>query len=174
MGGLKLDLHTHCGEATSLYNPNLNVVRKIVAAAKAKGLDGIGVTEHYHKAYGFKVREIVEQHFKGEFLVIPGQELDKGKLHVVVLYLPGDLTFRFVGHPGYPKSENWASEIDDSIHGIELRNPTHDDEMDQEAIRQAARKHNLLLLQNSDAHFLSDIGKYYNEITVEELCARAS
>jgi histidinol phosphatase-like PHP family hydrolase len=49
----------------------------------------------------------------------------------------------------------------------------HDHEMDQAAIRKVARKHNLLLLQNSDAHSLRDIGKYYNEITIEELCARA-
>lgn len=171
---MKLDLHTHCGEATCVYTPTRDVVRKIVAAARDKGLDGIGITEHYNKAYGFKVKEIVDQYFNGKILVIPGQEIDKGKLHVVVLYLPGDLTFRFVVHPGYPKVEDFSSEIDDTIHGIELRNPTHDDEMDQAAIRKAAKKHNLLLLQNSDAHFLSDIGKYYNEITIEDLCARAS
>jgi predicted metal-dependent phosphoesterase TrpH len=171
---LKLDLHTHCYEATCIYNPNRDSVGKIVAAARARGLDGIGVTDHYNKAYGFKVKEIVEEHFPGQILIIPGQEIDKGKLHVVVLYLPGDLTFRFVAHPGYPRTDDFAADIDDSLHGIEMHNPTHDDEMDQDAIRNAARKHNLLLLQNSDAHFLSDIGKYYNEITVEELCARAS
>lgn len=171
---MRLDLHTHCGEATCVYTPTPDVVRKIVAATRAKGLDGIAITEHYNKTYGFKVKEIVDQYFKGEILVIPGQEIDKGKLHVVVLYLPGELTFRFVVHPGYPKVEDLGSEIDDSIHGIEVRNPTHDDEMDQAAIRKVARKHKLLLLRNSDAHFLSDIGKYYNEITIEELCARAS
>jgi histidinol phosphatase-like PHP family hydrolase len=174
MGRLKLDLHTHCGEATCIYTPNRDVVKKIVTAVKAKGLDGIGITEHYYKAYGFKVRDIVAEHFNNEILIIPGQEIDKGKLHMAVLYLPGDVTFRFLVHPGYPKVEDWASQIDDTIHGIELRNPTHDDEMDREAIQEAARKHKLILLQNSDAHFLSDVGKYYNEITIEELCARAS
>ncbi len=171
---MKLDLHTHCFEATCVYNPNRDSVARIVAAVRARGLDGIGVTDHYYEAYGYKVRAIVEEHFPGQLLVIPGQEIDKGKLHVVVLYLPGDLTFRFVAHPGYPRSGDFSAEIDETIHGIEVHNPTHDDEMDQEAIRNAARKHNLLLLQNSDAHFLSDIGKYYNEITIEELCARAS
>lgn len=171
---MKLDLHTHCSEATYLYNPNPTVVGKIVAAVRSKGLDGIGVTDHYNKAYGFKVREIVEQQFGGEIVIIPGQEVDKGKLHVVVLYLPGDKTFRFVAHPGYPKTDDITADIDDSIHGIELHNPTHDDEMDHDEIRSIARKYNLLLLQNSDAHFLSDIGKYHNEITIEELCARVS
>jgi histidinol phosphatase-like PHP family hydrolase len=59
------------------------------------------------------------------------------------------------------------------MHGIELRNPLHDDEMEEGKIRELAEKYDLLLLTNSDAHFLDDIGKYYNEIDIEELCARA-
>ncbi len=171
---MKLDLHTHCFEATCVYKPTPESVEKIVAAARARGLDGIGITEHYNKAYGYRVRDIVEQHFPGQMLIIPGQEIDKGRLHVVELYLPGGRTFRFVAHPGYPRTDDFTVDIDGSLHGIEVRNPTHDDVMDQQAIRDAAVKHNLLLLSNSDAHFLSDIGKYHNEITLEELCARAS
>lgn len=171
---MKLDLHTHCFEATCVYKPTPESVEKIVAAARARGLDGIGITEHYNKAYGYRVRDIVEQHFPGQMLIIPGQEIDKGRLHVVELYLPGGRTFRFVAHPGYPRTDDFTADIDGSLHGIEVRNPTHDDVMDQQAIRDAAVKHNLLLLSNSDAHFLSDIGKYHNEITLEELCARAS
>jgi PHP family Zn ribbon phosphoesterase len=45
--------------------------------------------------------------------------------------------------------------------------------MDGAKIREVAEKHDLLLLANSDAHFLSDIGKHYNEIEIEELYARA-
>ncbi len=171
---MKLDLHTHCYEATCVFRPTRESVGKIVTAARARGLDGIGITDHYNKAYGYKVREIVEEHFPGQMLIIPGQEIDQGPLHVVELYLPGGLTFRFVAHPGYPRSGDFADHIDETLHGLEMRNPTHDDEMDQEAIRHAAGKYNLLLLANSDAHFLSDIGKYYNDITIEELCARAS
>ncbi|OGO01671.1 MAG: hypothetical protein A2Y72_06870 [Chloroflexi bacterium RBG_13_53_26] len=172
-GRLKLDLHTHCGEATSLYTPTLDIVKQIVAAAKARGLDGIAITEHYNRAYGYKVKEIVEKQLHDELLIIPGQEIDKGPLHVVVLYLPDDSTFRFVGHPGYPPVKDLASEIDDSIHGLEIRNPTHDDDIDGELVRRLAKERQLLLLSNSDAHFLSDIGKYYTEIELEELCARA-
>lgn len=171
---MKLDLHTHCFEATCIYRPNREVVGKIVAAVRARGLDGIGITEHYNKGYGFKVRDIVEEHFPGQILVIPGEEINQGQHHVVMLYLPGGLVFRFLAHPGYPRADDFAAGIDGSLHGIEMHNPNHDDEMDQEAIRLAARRHNLLLLQNSDAHFLSDIGKYYNETSIEELCARAS
>lgn len=170
---MKLDLHTHCGEATCRSVPNRDVVRKIIAAARARRLDGIAVTDHCRKAFGFKVKEIVDQHFNGQLLIIPGEEINKGSAHVVHLYLPGGVTFRLVVHPGYPKGSDFSAEIDGSIHGIELRNPLHDHEMDQAAIRKAAGEHNLLLLQNSDAHSLRDIGKYHNEITIEELCARA-
>jgi len=170
---LKLDLHTHCGEATALYNPTLDIVKEIVAAVKSRGLDGIGITEHYNKAYGYKVQEMVIHHFDDAILIVPGREIDKGLLHVVELFLPGDVTFRFIAHPGYPNVRDIEAQIDDDIHGIELRNPLHDDEMDEERIRELAEKYGLLLLTNSDAHFLDDIGKYYNEIDIEELCARA-
>jgi len=53
---LKLDLHTHCGEATSCLDPTLDIVKKIVAVVKDRGLDGIAVTEHYAKAFGYGVK----------------------------------------------------------------------------------------------------------------------
>ena len=170
---MKLDLHTHCFEATCVYKPTPESVEKIVAAARARGLDGIGITEHYNKAWGLAVKQMVEERFAGEVLIIPGQEIDWKKLHVVELYLPGGLTFRFVAHPGHPRVD-FASRIDRSIHGIEWRNPLHDHEMDLSAIRGVAEKHGLLLMENSDAHYLGDLGKYWNETSVEELCARAS
>jgi PHP family Zn ribbon phosphoesterase len=46
--------------------------------------------------------------------------------------------------------------------------------MDDEMIRGLAEKHDLLLLTNSDAHSLADIGHYHNEIDLEELCSRAN
>ena len=65
-------------------------------------------------------------------------------------------------------------EVFGSALGIEWRNPLHDHEMDLSAIRGVAEKHGLLLMENSDAHYLGDLGKYWNETSVEELCARAS
>lgn len=170
---MKLDLHTHCGEATSLYTPTPAVVQDIVNAVKSRNLDGIAITEHYNRLYGHKVKDMVEQMFNNEILIIPGQEIDKGRLHVVLLYLPGDLTFRFVAHPGYPPVEDLVSELDDTIHGLEINNPMHDDEIDQELVRRIAADRALLLLRNSDAHFLSDIGRYYNDIEIDRLCERA-
>jgi len=177
---LKLDLHTHCREATACPTPTLSIVKRIVAAVKAKELDGIAITEHYTERYGYEVKEIVDHYLNGEIVVIPGKEIDKMFLgvekvlfHVVELYLPGDVTFRFIAHPGHPNVRDLDSYIDSSIHGIELRNPSHSDKMNEEKIRLLAEKHDLVLLSNSDAHSLSDIGRFHNEIEIEKLCARA-
>lgn len=152
-----------------------------MAAVKRKGLDGIAVTEHYTDYYGHKVKEIVDTQLDSKIVVIPGQELDRmllgherGVIHVVELYLPGDLVFRFIAHPGHPYIRDLSQHIDEGIHGIELKNPLHDrDGLKEEQIKELAKKHDLILLTNSDAHRLEDIGTYHNEIEIEELCARA-
>ena len=178
---MKLDLHTHCREATACPTPTLDIARKIVDAVKAKGLDGIAITEHYTSDYAYQVRELIDRHLGGQIVVIPGWEVDKvflgidrGVVHVVELFLPGDVTFRFIAHPGHPYSRDLNSRIDGTVHGIELRNPAHDREMDEEMIRRLAEEHNLILLTNSDAHELGDIGELYNEIDITDLYARAT
>ena len=172
---LKLDLHTHCGEATFLSNPTVEIVAKIVDAVKAKGLDGIGVTEHYDKAYGYKVKEIVEQHFNNEVLIIPGHEIDIGFQQVVELDLPCGATFRILVHPYFSSfySESHLAKID-NLQAIEIDNSMHTWEMNKPRIRAFAEEHNLMLLSNSDAHHLSDIGIFYNEVDLDELCALAN
>jgi predicted metal-dependent phosphoesterase TrpH len=178
---LKLDLHTHCREAVGCPNPTPDIVRRIIAAVKERGLDGIAITEHYTAVYGYQVRDIVHRHFNDEILVIPGREIDKvflgvdkGVFHLVELHLPGDVTFRFIAHPGHPHISDLGSHIDGDIHGLELRNPEHDHEMNEGMIRGLAERYDLLLLTNSDAHSLAEIGAYYNEIDIDALSARAS
>jgi len=166
---LKLDLHTHCYEATGCRDPTVEIVKRIVDQIRVRGLDGIAVTEHWDKDYGFRVKEMVEQLFDNEVLIIPGQEIDVRGQQEVELYLPNGSTFRFLAHPGYP-SNSYTVE---NVQGIEIENHVHGWEMDKTKIREVAEEHGLLLLSNSDAHYLSDIGRYYNEISLEELYARA-
>ena len=167
---MKLDLHTHCFEAVTAF-PILESVRRIVAAIKANGLDGIAVTEHYTSKCGYQTRDIVKQYFNDEVLIIPGKEIDAGPVEIVELYLPCNATFRFLAHPGYPG--NFENHLD-NLHGIEIENGIHNFQMDKEKIRMVAEKHGLLLLRNSDAHHPDGIGECYNEITLEELCSSAS
>lgn len=168
-GTLKLDLHTHCLEATHFARPTVDVVGQIVERVKAQGLDGIGITDHLEKNYALQVAEIVHEHFNNEILIIPGQELDRVYYHMVELYLPGDCVFRFVAHPGYPSSR-WAEYLDD-IHGLEIENGNWG--VARQKVRQVAEEKGLLLLSNSDAHSLYQIGKHSNEVDLDDLCARA-
>ncbi len=132
------------------------------------GLDGIAVTEHHDKRYGMQAKEIAEQYFDS-VLIIPGREVDEGINQVVELFLPNGSMFRFVAHPRYLGS----LKIDARVQGIEVKNALHAGEINEEKVRELAKQHNLMLMTNSDAHYLSDIGQFYNEVALEDLYARA-
>ena len=174
---MKIDLHTHCREATATPHPNLDTVKRIVDAVKKKGLDGIALTDHYTSGFGRAVKRMVDEELKGEITVIPGQEIDfmfsagreRGVIHMVELFLPDELVFRFIAHPGHPYVRDLGARINGDIHGIELKNPSHERDMDEKNIRQVAHDHGLILLTNSDAHRLRDIGTYHNEIELSDL-----
>jgi PHP family Zn ribbon phosphoesterase len=165
---LKLDLHTHCYEATGYREPTMETVKKIIDRIRIRELDGIAITEHWNKEYGFKVKDMVEQFFDNEVLIIPGQEIDVRCQQEVELYLPNGSTFRFLAHPGYPSNPDSL----ENVQGIEIENDMHSWDIDKDEVRKLAEEHGLLLLSNSDAHSLSDIGRHYNEISLEELYAR--
>ena len=169
---LKLDLHTHCIEATGFAKPDIPLARKIIAIVKARGLDGIAITDHAElgQEFAHQLKEIIDHSFPGEIIIIPGQELRRGLDHMVELFLPGNSTFRFLAHPGSSLNP-WADQPD-GLHGLEIDNGSYF--VDKDKVRQLAQRYDLLLLSNSDAHSLSDIGQYYTEISLEELKARAA
>ncbi len=167
---MRLDLHTHCYEATGFARPTVATVEKIVARIRAGGLDGIAITDHHNRSFGFEVRDMVDRFFPGAVLIIPGQEIEEGTMEIVELYLPCDATFRFVAHPGYPGQPDIGGL---RLHGIEIENGGHNWHIDRQKVEDIADAAGLLQLSNSDAHFLEDIGRFYNNITVDELCRRA-
>ena len=166
---LKLDLHTHCYEATNYTPPTPEIVQRIITRIKARGLDGIAITEHSDKSYGFKVMEMVERLFNNEVLILPGQEIDIQMRQEVEIYLPDDYAFRFLAHPGYPGGFN----VVEGVQGIEIQNDLHDWHINKKRVTEVAQEKNLLLLSDSDAHDLNKIGTYFNEITLDELFARS-
>jgi histidinol phosphatase-like PHP family hydrolase len=169
---LKLDLHTHPFEALGFPSPSIDVVAKIARQVKRAGLDGIAVTEHGERSYGFRAAEIAKEYFP-EVIVIPGVELEVSGIgpathrQVVELYL-GNRVFRFQVHP-YDE----RPEILSTCQGIEVRNYLHK-RMDEDLAMQLALKFNLLPLRNSDAHRLEEIGKYHNVISLEVLYERSA
>lgn len=166
---LKLDLHTHCWEATEDSIPSIDTVAKIVAKIKARRLDGIAITEHLDEAYGYRVKEVVDRHFGAEVLIIPGRERSIWPAEIIELFLPNNSIFRFLAHPS-PRDIDQCLE---GLHGVEIENHEHDWQMDRQKIKDFAQRYNLFLLSNSDAHSLDDIGQYHNEVSLGELYARA-
>jgi histidinol phosphatase-like PHP family hydrolase len=165
---LKLDLHTHLWEATSYASPNLDIVARILNKVEERGLDGIGITEHGDIHYARLFIELVKKHFPDSKLtLIPGQEVNSGWLHIVELHLPGNYLFRFLAHPEY----RWEGV--DNIQGIEIDNGMHVGQIDRKRVQAVAEQRGLLILHNSDAHYVNDIGHFYNEIPLEELYRRA-
>jgi hypothetical protein len=168
---LKLDLHTHVFEEFFPLAPRLITVKsvfRIIEKIKAVGLDGLAITEHNNKEFGYRVKEIVDNQFRGEVLIIPGREIEESSIHFIELDLSpdGKKTFRFLAHPGYPSE--LPQEID-RFGGIEIENAMHNWHINKTAVREFAAKNNLILLHNSDAHYLRDVGKFYNEIALEDL-----
>lgn len=179
---LKLDLHVHVFEEFLPISPRLitvSSVSRIVEKIKEAGLDGIAITEHANKEFGYRVKEIVDNRFGGEVLIIPGREVEEWAVHYVELDLTfdGQTTFRFIAHPGYPgdpekyfDSLNEKSSGDNfGFQGIEIENAMHNWHIDKPMVKSLAEKKQLILLSNSDAHYLRDIGKCYSEIALEEL-----
>lgn len=169
---LKLDLHTHCQEAMSYTGASPSSARRILQAVKAKGLDGIAITEHNKTDFAFKIREIIEKELGSEIIIIPGQELDTPTIQLVELYFPERLVFTFLAHPGFPSPIEVESYLG-QVQGIEIRNGAHELDLNMARMEALARRYNLLLLSNSDAHDLQDIGSYYNVIEMEEIRKRA-
>jgi PHP family Zn ribbon phosphoesterase len=166
---LKLDLHVHLQEATNGAIPEAKLVRKLIDVVKSRGLDGIAVTEHSDTSYGYRIKGIVDCEFHGEIIVIPGQEKPCGPHHIVELHLPCGCIFRFVAHPGRLLPP--YSEALNGIQGVEVQNGSW--VVDEESVRCFAEERGLILLCNSDAHTLTDIGRHHNVIDLSTLCAAA-
>jgi histidinol phosphatase-like PHP family hydrolase len=151
--------------------PSKDSVKEIIEAVKAKGLHGIAITEHENKHYGFKALEIQRAYFGNEVLLIPGQERVTREASIIELYLPYNsnyYTFRFIAHPYY--QFNMKNYTD--IHGIEIENEMHNYHIDKERVQLVAQGYDLMLLRNSDAHYLDDIGIFYNELTWKDFYAQ--
>ena len=54
----------------------MEIAEKVVAQIKAQGIDGIAITDHHNKDWSFEFRDLVERHFPGEVIIIPGWEIE--------------------------------------------------------------------------------------------------
>ena len=179
---LKLDLHTHVWEAFNFQPPSLEIAEKVVRQIKAAGIDGIGITDHHNKDWSFEFHELVEQHFPGEVVIIPGWEIEVrpeqnpfAEYQVAELFLPAmdgkeGGVFRTYCHPGYYSPE---IIIEQDVHAIEIDNYIHNWHIRKPQVKEKADAHGLLLMEVSDAHNLENIGLRYTELDLQQLYDRA-
>ena len=73
---VKMDLHTHVWEAFNFQPPSLTIAEKVVAQIKSQGIDGIAITDHHNKEWSMEFKDLVDEHFPGEVIIIPGWEIE--------------------------------------------------------------------------------------------------
>jgi hypothetical protein len=174
---VKLDLHTHIWEAFNFQPPSLSMAERVVGQIKRRGIDGIAITDHHNKEWAFEFRDLVERHYPGEVIIIPGWEIEVrpaenpfAEYQVAELFLPGGGVFRSYCHPGYYSP---SIIIERDIHAIEIDNYIHNWHIRKAQVSEVARSYGLLLLEVSDAHSIDDVGLRYTELELEELYRRA-
>jgi histidinol phosphatase-like PHP family hydrolase len=175
---VKLDLHTHVWEAFNFQPPSLSIAEKVVAQIKSQGIDGIAITDHHNKEWSMKFRDLVDEHFPGEVIIIPGWEIEIrppqnpfDEYQVSELFLDNGGVFRIYCHPGY-YSPNII--IEENVHGIEIDNYIHNWHIRKPQVVEIAKAHDLLLVEVSDAHNLENIGLRHTEVDLDELYRRAA
>ena len=170
---LKLDLHTHIWEAFNFQPPSVEMAAQVVNQVKLKGIDGIAITDHHNKDWAYEFKELVEEHFPGQMVIIPGWEIEIRPPHspfdeyqVTELFLETGSIFRTYCHPGY-YSPNII--IEENIHAIEIDNYIHNWHIRKPQVQAIADSYGLMTVQVSDAHNLENIGLRYTEVTLQEL-----
>ena len=170
---LKLDLHTHIWEAFNFQPPSVEMAAQVVNQVKLKGIDGIAITDHHNKDWAYEFKELVEEHFPGQMVIIPGWEIEIrpsnspfDEYQVTELFLETGSIFRTYCHPGY-YSPNII--IEENIHAIEIDNYIHNWHIRKPQVQAIADSYGLMTVQVSDAHNLENIGLRYTEVTLQEL-----
>lgn len=174
---VKLDLHTHIWEAFNFQDPTPAMAEQVVAKIKDCGIDGIAITDHNNKEWSFRFRDLVEQEYPGEVIIIPGWEIEVRPVQnpfsgyqIAELFLPGGGVFRSYCHPGYYSPD---IIIEDGVHAIEIDNYIHNWHIRKSQVTEVAAEHDLLVLEVSDAHNLENIGLRHTEVELDELYRRA-
>ncbi len=173
---MKIDLHVHAQERSNCAT--ISEESQIQAALRA-GLGGLAFTDHNRLVPAWRLAELNQKY--APFRVYTGIEVDADREHWIVLGVSDALLERPGWH--YPELRDFvhwrggfialahpfrfASEIRVDLDcfppdGIELRSFNTPVSYENDIIALAER-HNLLLLENTDAHSTGQMGKYYND-----------
>ena len=171
---LRLDLHVH----TSHSYDGRSSVDEVVAAAKAKGLDGVAITDHNSVAGHLEAKK----YSKSGFLVIPGIEVASADGHIVGLgiseLIPRGLSAKetverirgqggiaIAAHPfalGRRPGVVYKAKFD----AIEVLN-SRAFFISNPLARGFAERNKIPMVAGSDAHRMEDIGLAYTTVDCE-------
>jgi hypothetical protein len=176
----KLDLHTHPIEALKaemgirgIHEISEKVAETIVKTVKARGLNGIAITETNNFNHGWVAGlQILDYFQKENVAVFPGVELERQGQHFLNLYIPGYYRrrmpffkgqdwFLVLAHPGFyqPIQKDHLSGLKlDAVEGYSLLG-------DFAAAEEISRERQIPIIRASDAHRLEQIG--YASIEVD-------
>ena len=174
---VKLDLHTHIWEAFNFQEPSPEIAKRVVEEIKKKGIDGNAITDHHNYEWAMRFKELVEELYPSEVIIIPGWEIEIrpesspfDEYQVTELFLSETSVFRIYCHPGY-YSPNII--IEDNIHAIEIDNYIHNWHIRKPLVERIAEEHSLMTVEVSDAHNIENLGLRYTEVDLDELHSRA-
>ena len=174
-----MDLHTHPIEALKtkmgiqgILDIKKDVVKAIVEAVKAAGLDGIAITEHNNFNHSLVAALDIMDTFRREnLIVLPGAEVDYRGQQFLQIYVPPYVRrgvpfvkdkewFYILAHPGFYSPIDTAQFADQDYDAVESQS-LHGE---FSSASQIAQERDIPLVKSSDAHDLKDLGIYYTEM----------
>jgi predicted metal-dependent phosphoesterase TrpH len=175
---LKIDLHVH-----TVYSDGNGTVRQVLETAKAKGLDGLAITDHATLQGYFEAKK-----YCGEILVLPGFELSTDAGHVLVIgleHLPpskdrlsyewlvewarGEGGLTILAHPALNigKLGRW---VDCKTDAVEVLNASYPLSFFVNRGVKIASRLGIPTVGGSDAHFSISVGDAHTVVEADSLC----
>ncbi len=181
---MKLDLHIH----TKHSRDGMSSPTKMVKAAKAKGLDGLAITDHnttrgWQEALtvarklgmelilGEEIKVYSGGEKRGEVLAyFLQEEIPKGDFHQVMDRIREQGAVAIMAHPFDPyrrfHDADKAARKVDGLEGFNSRSPFS--EYNVQA-KEFAKRHGLAMTAGSDAHTKWEVGNAWTEVNADTL-----
>ncbi len=180
---LRFDLHVH----TNYSKDGQNTVEDILRAAKARGLDGVAITDHNTTEGARHALEVCGQVAPG-LLVIPGEEVSTRSGHLIILGVtqdvPRDMSVEdtikaghelggtvVVPHP-YNRLRHGIS-IPEGADAVEVYNSRFIFGFHNHLARSRSKSKNLPGVAGSDAHAAEFVGTAVTMVNTDHLTVQA-
>ncbi|MCD1294392.1 metal-dependent phosphoesterase [Methanocella sp. CWC-04] len=175
---LRFDLHVH----SNFSKDGTSSIESILKAAKAKGLDGIAITDHDTTKGAKYALEICEKVAPG-LIVIPGEEISTKSGHMIVLgiteTIPPGLSVKdtivrarelggtiIIPHPGHRMRH--GMNVPRGIDAVEIFNSRYIVGYHNYMARRRAHRKSVPGVAGSDAHTADLVGTAVTEVNTHE------